>query len=288
MTFRQPQILLALLSVPAILLFLIDALWLPAHFFSKQGEGHLDFVANVIFLNLLHVFLSFYLVYKLKEFRQLYSGYILPALAAITLLLVIALEYTFLLPTALNIFAAAHALFQSMGLFLLYYCKPKRRQWIKISCWVVLAALVLKFLNVIQFNNTYSAIAGILFFLVFASATTAPMGALFAFRFVLWLWSTPINGFSISALHGMEYVIVVGTLITTSQVRLTRLDWALMTALIAIPGAYLAYAHFNPSFPVIDTLLVSSVFLHYAMDTYSFRFNWPSPRQLILPLFIKP
>lgn len=277
----------ALTSLPFLVVFFLEKPF-GITYLSLPGTGDaFRFIADLVFMNYVHICFSFFLYRKLPEFRQTLEGMPIKGIAIGIAAFVGALLALGWNGRLIPLFALGHAFLQSVGIFLLYYALPERRAWVKKAAWFWLAVLALLSQDLWTVSEEARYAMGIAAFGTLAAGTRSPLGLLFAGRFFLWFSPTPLGSFYVGALHGLEYLLIVTQLLADRRVRWQISDIPFAGVLVAFVIAQTFRIHEGRSFLPLDFAFLFMLFIHYAFDSYVYRFQLARPRQFILPLFIR-
>jgi hypothetical protein len=285
MPLPRPSVTYAILSIPFFLLCIVDMVWGKTIFIEKALLDRLGFLSDLVFLNNVHVYFSFFLMYKMKEFREIFSGVNLILIAAANSVLVLCLLLFHFNDITLSVVAVFHAFFQSAGIFLLFYCPPQHRKLAKNVMWIAVVILIAKATKIIQLPGELAYLLGSLLFGTVAYMTKNLLGLLFGLRFFLWFAPIELSGFSVGSLHGLEYLFIVIYLFKDNGIRIRPMDIPIAFICLLIPCYYAINRYFFADHLAIAFVYFFGVYLHYMFDSYAFRFRLSKPRQLILPLF---
>lgn len=275
--------ILAWMALPFLLLTLAEP-FVPA-LQSKALLPDFSLASNLIFLNNVHVTFSYFLIWKLQPFKDVFGSAPKLGLAAGVGLFTLLLMLSGWNWQVLAVLATMHAILQHTGLFLVGFTSAKFRTLAKATAWISMLLVVLLEREVLRVPPAVAYLGGALSFLTFAWMARSWLGGLYASRFFIWFCPGKIAGLSVAALHGLEYLVLVQYLLERSNVKLQARDIPVILLFLAVPVYYTLSSHFGVSHGLLDFAFLCCVYGHYAFDTYSFRFKFPRSRRLILPLF---
>lgn len=272
------------ISIP----FLIAAIWAmfwPGGAAVNASLKNWNFVSDLIFLNKIHICFSLLLYYKIKPFRDLVPvSHMLPVFI-FTVALIGSLEALHLNVFVLGTLSVFHAFFQSLGIYLLTFGTPANRRPAKYLAWFLFAVIFAK-LNFWQGSDATMYALGAIAFFAFGWLSKSVAGYLFAARFFLWFAPIPLASASLGAIHGLEYLLVVGILVRDKDLRFSPSDYLITLGVLSFAAIYTVQNFHGTSPAVLESIFCFLVYTHYFFDAYSFRFQFPKQRQLILPLLI--
>lgn len=285
MISKRQKLYYSLISIPFLILFLVEILWTGSFFSSSSTSTGMSFLADLIFLNNIHIGFSFFLFYKVKEVRQTFEGANIYLLLLLTGLAVSLLMLFNLNEDLLGVLAILHAYLQSMGLFLLAFASAQNRKTLKKIFFGFLVAIIVVKKEILILSDGAAFSLGLVALLTFSYFSRSWLGALFSIRFFLWFSPTPLSGSAVAAIHGLEYLIVVSYLLKNQNLKVNLKDIPFLALIVSVLSYYTVKRYFFVSSLPLDFIFFFCVYSHYAFDSYAFRFQYAKQRKFILPLF---
>jgi hypothetical protein len=285
----SPRIGYSVISIPFLLLFFYEfAFGFPQLIKSDELIKNYRLATDVLFLNSLHIVFSFFLVYRIKDFRAVWGDNKLTGW--LYSLIPLGFFSYFLMRSSWNhtVFMAIsqlHVVFQSIGLFMLYFASRKHHQILKKIGWLCVLLMFALKMEYLKIDIGLQYFIGVVLMGIFSTLSRSFWGFIFSIRFFLWLVPLSLSSLSQAAIHGLEYFLVIYYIFESAKVKFTISDVVLMLALLAIPSAFVITQQLNITNQYVLLLFTIGLYYHYIFDSIAFRFSLPIQKNLKLRYF---